>query len=154
MLHVLSGNTKPEEYKVSHEVAKNIPEFSLISYSSYIYAPGEQGEQDDIVLRELTSNGVVLNAIDLTEEVHLWPVEEELTAVGFHRGTVDAIDSVRLLTTDDTSAYVDPVSSTKVIYVQYNPDNASKRFETIEHSDINYGDEIYYYSTYDNDQTK
>lgn len=146
VLHVLSGNTKPEEYKVSHEVAKNIPDYALISYSSYNYAQGEQGEQDDIVLRALTSNGISYDALDLTEEIHLWPVEESLTAVGFHRGTVDAIDSVRLLTTDDTSAYVDPVSSTKVIYVQYNTDNPMKRFETIDYSDINYGDEVYYYA--------
>lgn len=146
VLHVLSGSAKPEEYRVSKEVAQEVPKYSLVSYSFFKYEEGEQGSDDDIDLKRLTSNGEKVKAIALDADVSVWPVEASLTDLGLHKGTIDAIDNVRLLTTDDTSAYIDPAASSTIISVQYNPDNATKRFETIELSDINYGDEVYYYT--------
>ena len=51
-----------------------------------------------------------------------------------------------MLTTDDFAAYVDPATSSKLLSVEYNPNNSTKRFEGIELTDIVYGDEVYYLS--------
>lgn len=145
-LKVLEGGVRPVEYAVSSELAEIIPEYALISYASFSYAPGEQGSADDIMLREITSGGETHQAIDLSSEFSLWPEEDALSSAGFHKGIVDAIDSVRMLTTGDYAAYVDQAASGKLLCVKYNANNPSKRFEGIELTDIGYGDEVYYYS--------
>jgi len=130
-LAVLTRSGSVEKYVMPDDSVKNLPKYALLSfYTNQIFS----------------DSPVYINSgfIDLSKTYDKWEAMTDGKTVGFQKGIVSAVSDTRLCVENGGSVSVNCLHPSRCVVAEYDETHPSARFKTIDISDIEIGDTVYY----------